>query len=475
MLFNSVEYLVFLPIVFLAHWLVFKSVKARNLLIIAASYLFYGWWSWKFLLLILITTICSYVSGIAIGLYESKKNRKLLLLANIAVNLLILFTYKYFNFFADNFIALLRAAGFSPDSVTLNLVLPVGISFYTFQALSYTIDVYRGVIQPTRDITAFFAFISFFPQLVAGPIERATNLLPQFLRNRTFDYQAAVEGMKIILWGLFKKVLLADNCAAIVNYTFSSSSGLDGGLNLWWGAIAFSFQIYGDFSGYSDIAVGSARLLGIELTRNFNIPYFSTSISDFWRRWHISLQSWFRDYVYIPLGGSRKGKMNTVRNTALVFLLSGLWHGANWTFVTWGAYHSLLFMPGIMWHGSNSSERTSQPSRLRLLGTIVLTFLLVTIGWIIFRSETLGDTGAYIYRMFTDFHYYGIFKGRASLLAIVILVFGEILSKGSQHPFKFPQWQIFRYRLSRWSIYVIFYLVIIMFSGNKSDFIYFQF
>lgn len=381
MVFNSLEYLLFLPAVFLIYWLVFKSVRSRNLFIVAASYLFYGWWSWKFLILIFITTLCSYLSGIVIEKFRSHALQRAFLIANIALNIGILFTYKYFNFFATAFSQLLRAFGMSPDDVTLNLILPVGISFYTFQALSYSIDVYRREINATPNVIAFFSFISFFPQLVAGPIERATNLLPQFLKNRTFNYTDAVEGMKLILWGLFKKVLVADNCANMVNIIFDQYSNL-GALNLWLGAILFTFQIYGDFSGYSDMAIGSAKLFGINLMRNFNRPYFSKSIPEFWKRWHISLQSWFRDYIYIPLGGSRKGKTKTVRNTTSVFLISGLWHGANWTFIVWGLYHSLLFIPHFM-RRKNNEPFIKISSKLRPFSestAMAVTFLLVAIG-----------------------------------------------------------------------------------------------
>ena len=308
MLFNSFEFLIFLPAVFLLYWFVFKPLKWQNLFVVAASYLFYGWWDWRFLILIAITTFCSYASGLLIQKYAGRRTRRRIVCAtNILLNLIILGIFKYLNFFGENFALLLDALGFKCDWVTLDILLPVGISFYTFQALSYTIDVYRGNIQPTRNIVAFFAFISFFPQLVAGPIERATNLLPQFLVPRKFDYAKAVDGMRQILWGLFKKMVVADNCAVAVNMIFDQYQSFDG-FTLFIGGLLFTFQIYGDFSGYSDIAIGTARLFGINLMRNFNYPYFSRNIAEFWRRWHISLTTWFRDYVYFPLGGSRRGK-----------------------------------------------------------------------------------------------------------------------------------------------------------------------
>lgn len=476
MTFNSLTYLLFLPTVFLIYWIVFKSTRTRNIFIIAASYLFYGWWSWKFLILIFITTLCSYLTGIGIEKSSNVIKRKSLLTANIIINLTILFTYKYFNFFAENFSHLLTTIGFTPDHVTLDLVLPVGISFYTFQALSYTVDVYRREINATRDIFAFFSFISFFPQLVAGPIERATSLLPQFLKNRTFNYTQAVEGMKLILWGLFKKVLVADNCAKIVNLTFDNYADL-GALNLWWGAITFTFQIYCDFSGYSDMAVGSAKLFGINLMRNFNLPYFSKSIPEFWKRWHISLQSWFRDYIYIPLGGSRKGHLKTIRNTMSVFIISGLWHGANWTFIAWGAYHALLFTPKVIFK-KNFSNTEGMSTRLKPFSdatAMAITFMLVVIGWVIFRASTITDAFHYIGGMFTNWIYIGPFKGRVALLGIILLTIGEVISRGCPQPFNFPLKGIFRHRAARWTVYVSVYLLTIIMSGNKTDFIYFQF
>ncbi|MDE6804481.1 MAG: MBOAT family protein, partial [Muribaculaceae bacterium] len=462
MVFNSLEYLLFLPIVFLLYWLVFKTVRSRNLFIIAASYLFYGWWSWKFLILIFITTLCSYLSGIAIEKSVSRVSRRGFLIANIVLNLGILFTYKYFNFFAASFAQLFSAFGMTADDVTLNLILPVGISFYTFQALSYSIDVYRREIKATRDVAAFFSFISFFPQLVAGPIERATNLLPQFLKNRTFDYSDAVEGMKLILWGLFKKVLVADNCARLVNIIFDRYSTLGGG-NLWCGAILFTFQIYGDFSGYSDMAIGSAKLFGINLMRNFDRPYFSKSIPEFWQRWHISLQSWFRDYIYIPLGGSRKGKTKTVRNTISVFLISGLWHGANWTFIVWGLYHALLFTPRFL-RKKNSAPFIKVTPKLKPFSESIgmgITFMLVVIGWVIFRSDTLNDAIHYIGGMFTNWQYTYYVGGKGNyilcLIAISLLIFGEIISRGRPQPFNFPSKGLFAHRVARWTVYICVY------------------
>lgn len=337
MLFNSIEFLIFLPIVFALYWLSKKSLKLQNLLIVVVSYIFYGWWNYRFLFLIALTTACSFLSGLLVEKCERQRAKKAITISNITLNLGILGVYKYYNFFTDSFQQILNSLGMHADWPVLNLVLPVGISFYTFQALSYTIDVYNKKIEPTHDVVSFFAFISFFPQLVAGPIERATNLLPQFRKARTFDYSKAVDGCRQMLWGFFKKMVIADNAAFFVQKIFDAPESYHG-LTLLVGAVLFSIQIYCDFSGYSDIAIGCARLFGIELRANFRFPYFSRNIAEFWRRWHISLNKWFVDYVYIPLGGSRVSKFKVIRNTFIIFLLSGLWHGANWTFVIWGGH-----------------------------------------------------------------------------------------------------------------------------------------
>ncbi len=399
MLFNSFEFLVFLTIVFFCYWKVFKNRKCQNYFLIVASALFYGWWNPLFLLLIGMTVGVSFVSGILIERFRSVGSRSnYILWVNVVFNLGILGLFKYFNFFSESFASLLGTFGWTVDAVTLDIVLPVGISFYTFQALSYCIDVYRGIIRPARDFAAFTVFICFFPQLVAGPIERAADLLPQFMRRREFDYAFALSGMKLILWGLFKKMVVADNAAPAVDHIFGDYVNA-GFLNLWLGAILFAFQIYCDFSGYSDIAVGVARLFGIRLRRNFNLPYFAVNIHDFWKRWHISLTSWLRDYIYIPLGGNRSSVVKTVRNTALVFLASGLWHGANLTFVAWGAYHAILYIPHVL--GKKYDLQIRYPVMGRPYVPMFFTFMLVIVGWVFFRSVSLHDAVGYIGLMFT--------------------------------------------------------------------------
>lgn len=408
MLFNSIQFAIFLPVVFAIYWLLRKNLRLQNLFVVIASYVFYGWWDWRFLILIAITSFCSWGSGLLIARTHYTINNpqecnaeclgggqnvlfasKFWLSANIVLNLGILAIFKYYDFFVSE---LGHILGISTDSLLLRIILPVGISFYTFQALSYSIDVYRGKIEPTRDPIAFFAYVAFFPQLVAGPIERATNLLPQFQKARTFDYAEAVEGCRRILWGLFKKMVIADNCAIYVDSVWKDYSAQSGS-TLVLAAILFAFQIYGDFSGYSDIAIGTAKLFGINLRDNFLTPYFSRNVAEFWKRWHISLNTWFVDYVYIPLGGSREGRRNTICNTFVIFLLSGLWHGANWTYVGWGAYHALLFVP-LIWSGSTKKYRDT--ATWKQIPQMLLTFALVVLGWIIFRAPSIADAWQYV-------------------------------------------------------------------------------
>ncbi len=487
MLFNSIQFAIFLPIVFLLYWFVFDrfiskskhQLKLQNAFVVAASYVFYGWWDWRFLLLIAFTSFCSWGSGLLIGKAETKGKAKRWMWLNIVLNLGILALFKYYDFFVTEFAHLFHV---STEGLLLKVILPVGISFYTFQALSYSIDVYRGKIAPTRDIVAFFAFISFFPQLVAGPIERATNLLPQFLKKREFRYDNAVDGMRQILWGLFKKIVVADNCAVYVDQVFSTYAEQSGS-TLLMAAIFFTFQIYGDFSGYSDIAIGTAKLFGIKLMRNFNVPYFSRDIAEFWRRWHISLTTWFRDYVYIPLGGSRVSKSKVVRNTFIIFLVSGFWHGANWTFIAWGAYHAILFLPLIL-TGKNR-KYTNQVAEGRFLptlkeiGQILLTFFLAVIGWIIFRSATISDSVHYIVGL-CDASLFSVpwMKTVNSFVllvgSILMMIVIEWLQRNNEHGLSLNK-KLAR-PLVRWGLYLLVTLMVFVLQSNKAvQFIYFQF
>ncbi len=485
MLFNSIEFAIFLPVVFLLYWFVFDyalkhsryQLTLQNAFIVLASYVFYGWWDWRFLLLIALTSFCSWGSGLLIGKAETKKKAKAWMWANIVLNIGILAMFKYYDFFVSEFAQLFNI---STDGLLLKVILPVGISFYTFQALSYSIDVYRGKMEPTKDIVAFFAFISFFPQLVAGPIERATNLLPQFQRKREFDYDTAVDGMRQILWGLFKKIVVADNCAVYVDQVFSTYTEQSGS-TLLLAAIFFTFQIYGDFSGYSDIAIGTAKLFGIKLIRNFNVPYFSRDIAEFWRRWHISLTTWFRDYVYIPLGGSRVSKAKIIRNTFVIFLVSGFWHGANWTFIAWGAYHALLFLPLILLGKNRKYTNTVAEGRilptLKETGQMILTFFLAVIGWIIFRAESIGQAWEYVCGIcdkslfsvpwLMNQHYY-----LPVLISIIILVITEWLQRGKENALDLS---LIKPHCIKYAIYYIILVVLFWFGGHAETFIYFQF
>ena len=404
MLFNSVEYFLFLPIVFVLYWFVVqRNLRLQNWLLLLASYVFYGWWDWRFLTLIAFSTGVDFLVGLSI---EAAKDRPFVKRAwlglSLVVNLGLLGYFKYANFFIDSWVDAWSSLGIGMNVSSLNIILPVGISFYTFQTLSYSIDVYRGQLKPTRDILAFAAFVSFFPQLVAGPIERASALLPQIEHKREFNYQEAVSGLRLIVWGMYKKVVVADTCARLVDRIFSDYNFYPGPI-LIFGAILFAFQIYGDFSGYSDIAIGTARLFGIRLMTNFKFPYFSRDISEFWRRWHISLSTWFRDYLYIPLGGSRVGRSQAIRNVFIIFIVSGLWHGSNWTFVVWGAIFAVLFMP-LFLTGKNRLYTTSVVAEgklfpsLREMWQMLSTFTIVTVAWVFFRADSVAQAIDYISR-----------------------------------------------------------------------------
>ena len=473
--------MIFLPVVFFLYCFVFKQLRWQNLLILAASYVFYGWWDWRFLILIVITSLSSFASGLLIKHYDgNRRAQRAVSAANIVLNLGILATFKYFNFFAGSLQAVLSAVGVMVDWPTLNIILPVGISFYTFQALSYSIDVYARRIEPTRDIVAFFSFISFFPQLVAGPIERATNLLPQMLTARRFDYGRAVDGLRQMLWGFFKKLIIADGCAEVVNQTWN---GLDSatGLMLFVCSLLFTFQIYADFSGYSDIAIGCAKLFGIRLTTNFKVPYFSRNVREFWRRWHITLMGWFTQYVYFPLGGSRCSRGRTVLNTIVVFSLSGLWHGADWTFVLWGLYHALLFIPLILL-GSKSHKDTVAHGRclpsFREFTAMVVTFLLVNFGWILFRAPDFTSFSEFVSRLFSHslFNYHGLTMRMATMLlwcAALLLV--EWLQREKQHVLQIDGYRVLSVRPVRLALYAVLVFLIFYFAGQVQTFIYFQF
>jgi D-alanyl-lipoteichoic acid acyltransferase DltB (MBOAT superfamily) len=480
--FNSIQFAIFLPIVFLLYWFGVKSLRTRNLFIVGVSCIFYGWWSTTFLLLIWLTIVCSYFSGLHIERLNKADNHRAaryLCLANIGINIGVLGIFKYFNFFGENIAALLQTMGIDIDWVTLDIVLPVGISFYTFQALSYSVDVYKAKIAASRDFIAFTAFLIFFPQLLAGPIERASSLLPQFQQQRRFDYCAAVDGMRQFLWGLFKKMAIADGCAPVVNAIFTNYNDL-GSLNLTIGVVMVTFQIYCDFSGYSDMARGVARLFGINLMQNFQYPFLSRKVGEYWHRWHISLQTWLRDYIYFPLGGSRCGKWKTIRNTYVVFIFSGLWHGADWTFVIWGLYHATVLVPKIV-RGRKLRQTpiiandTRLPSLTEALACL-WTFVLMAFPRIFFRSATVADSFGYIRRLFTcwDVPYVSL-GGMKVMCLIAILMVCEYVGRHRLFPLQFSGNGLTAHRALRWSIYLILILVILITYQSSETFVYFQF
>lgn len=481
MLFNSLDFAIFLPIVFFLYWFVtFKNLRLQNLLIVIASYVFYGWWDWRFLSLILFSTLVDYSVGLLLKNEKRQTYRKAFLWTSILVNLGFLGFFKYFNFFLDNFTTAFSFFGAEINANSLNIILPVGISFYTFQTLSYTIDVYKRKLEPTNDFIAFAAFVSFFPQLVAGPIERATRLLPQFFHKRSFEYSKAVDGLRQILWGLFKKIVIADNCAEYANIIFNNSADLSGS-TLLLGAFFFTFQIYADFSGYSDIAIGTARLFGFDLMRNFAFPYFSRDIAEFWRRWHISLSTWFRDYLYIPLGGSRGGTFMKIRNTFIIFIVSGFWHGANWTFIVWGALNAIFFLPLLLSNNNrNYMDIVAKGKMMPGLGDflrILLTFGLTMLAWIFFRAENISQAINMISEIFSSSLFLNpdYISGNALILLIIITVFVVIewFGREGQHAIAdtVKKWSIF----FRWGFYFVIITLLFVFSGDEQEFIYFQF
>ncbi len=482
MLFNSIDFAIFLPIFFVFYWFVFsKNLKFQNALVVVASYMFYGWWNWKFLSLIFFSTVVDYFVGLGLVNFKDANKRKILLWISIIVNLGFLGFFKYYNFFIDNFMTVFSFFGVSIKSNSLNVILPVGISFYTFQTLSYSIDVYRKKLEPTRDFIAFSAFVSFFPQLVAGPIERATNLLPQFHKKREFKQHKAVDGLRQILWGLFKKIVIADNAAEVANQIFNNSSDYSGS-TLVLGALFFTFQIYGDFSGYSDIAIGVSRLFGFNLMRNFAFPYFSIDIAEYWRRWHISLTTWFRDYLYIPLGGSRGSFWMKIRNVFIIFVVSGFWHGANWTFWAWGILNAIYFLPLMLLNKNRvNTDIVAQGKYLPTVKeffSMSITFSLTVIAWIFFRAEDLGQAFRYLSvifskSIFTVPYFAGMRHGLTTIVFITIFMLVEWVGREDQYAIEKIglKW----IRPIRWAVYYVIIITIFLYTGKQQQFIYFQF
>ncbi|NVN19317.1 MBOAT family protein [Muricauda sp. HICW] len=475
MIFNSVVFLIFLPAAFGLYWLISKkSLKFQNIYLLAISYFFYGCWDWRFLFLISFSSLIDYQIGKSIPKAKSKKSKKILVGISLLMNLGLLGFFKYFNFFIESFTDLFNLVGFKADYVTLHIILPVGISFYTFQTLSYTIDVYREKIEPSKSWIQFFAYVSFFPQLVAGPIERATNLLPQFQKKRTFSYDKAADGMRQMLWGFFKKVVVADNCAVFVDAAFDNPGASSSG-ELFIGMLFFAFQLYGDFAGYSDIAIGSARLFGFDLKQNFAYPYFARDIAEFYRRWHMSLTNWFKDYLYFPLGGSRVSLNKNIRNVFIIYLVSGFWHGANWTFIFWGFLNALYYVPLMLFKRNRKNleivAANSYLPSLREGYAILETFIVTCFIRVFFRANTIEDAFLYIKRIF-------MFEGnsfdnldKVSVLVIVFMLMVEWLNRKKEHGLSIANQPV----LLRWGTYFLIFGFILFFGKASDAFIYFQF
>jgi len=470
MLFNSFEFLAFLSLVLLVYWfVVYKHTNAQNVLLLIASYVFYGWWDWRFLSLIVLSTLIDYFVGLRIEKTKEQALKKRWLWVSMIFNLGMLGFFKYFNFFVDSWVEMLSNLGYQSENIwTLQIILPVGISFYTFQTMSYTIDIYKEKLKPTRNLIAFAAFVSFFPQLVAGPIERATNLLPQFLIKKTFTYKTFSYGIKLMIWGSFLKLVVADRAAIYVNAVYNNFENHEG-LSYIMATIFFAFQIYGDFAGYSLIAIGTAKLFGFSLMTNFNRPYFSNSVSEFWTRWHISLSTWFRDYVYIPLGGNRVTKSKWLFNLFITFLVSGLWHGANWTFVVWGALNGIYLIIEVL---------IGIKDRKGILN-VLITFILINFAWIFFRANTIDQALSMIKTIFS--HPGRLYIGSGddiaasiyAVLAIAILVIVEIKKEYFNTLFSISNNRLEMVRLSGYAI--VIFLILYLGVFGESQFIYFQF
>lgn len=479
MLFNSPAFLLFLPIVFLLYWFVFqKNLRGQNVLLLVASYFFYGWWSWKFMGLLMLSTLLDYAYGFGVH-SDNRRRAKWFLWLSVINNLGILGLFKYYNFFALQFKQGFELIGLHASPVLLEVALPIGISFYTFHGMSYVFDIYRGKQKPVKSLVDYAVFVSFFPLLVAGPIERAHHLLPQVQNPRSFRYTQAMEGLKLILWGMFKKVVIADSLAVVVDDIFGNYQDHHAS-TLILGAIAFSFQIYGDFSGYSDIALGTAKLFGFELLSNFKFPYFSRDLAEFWRRWHISLSTWFRDYLYIPLGGSKEGKAKAVRNTFIIFLVSGFWHGASWNFISWGLIHACGFLPLLLLkrnrrHVDEIVAYDRSLPRFKELRQMILTFGFVSFAWIFFRAETMGGAIDYIAHLFADLFAHpgellSIPYGNVALFFIIPLLIGDWYLRKDERDLAFPKSRWLRYL---WCM-ILAQLIFTRFH-TETNFIYFQF
>ncbi len=469
MTFTTITFLVFFVLFFGVYWLLAGVNKnLRNAFMILGGYVFYGWWDWRFLVLLIFSSSIDFFSGLLIGSTENKYYRKLYLWLSLGVNLSLLGFFKYFNFFIDSFRDLANTIGYDIPASSLNIILPVGLSFYTFQSMSYAMDIYYRRLKPTTRILDFFAFVSFFPQLVAGPIERAINMLPQFAEEKKFNYVQALAGLRMMLWGFFKKMVIADTLSVYANQFFADPFQFDS-LSAWIGVLAFALQIYCDFSGYSDIAIGTAKILGFDLMVNFRTPYFSKTFTEFWQRWHISLSTWFRDYVFIPLGGNRKGDFNYIINIMITFLLSGLWHGAKYNFILWGLMHGVLLI----------IDKTAKKISPQFKGSSILVFIAVVLCWVPFRAIHLGRTvDVYLTLFIPRFHFdHFIYPLNIhnSLFLVVFILF--VIAEFWINKKTFAEKVVSLPKISRWVLYYLLILCIFLFGdfNNAPSFIYFQF
>jgi alginate O-acetyltransferase complex protein AlgI len=477
MLFNSINFVLFLPFVFLMFWFLSNGkIKIQNYILLISSYYFYSCWDVRFLILLIFSTFIDYISGIKISRVFGQR-KKIWFYISIIINIGFLGFFKYYNFFIESFQETLHQLGVNFNPWTLKIILPVGISFYTFHGLSYVIDIYKGRIKPEYNFINYSVFVSFFPLLVAGPIERASHLLPQIKKIKVFDYSMAYVGLKQILWGLFKKVVIADQCSEYANLIFTNYSDYSGS-TLYIGAMFFTFQIYGDFSGYSDIALGSAKLFGINLLKNFSFPYFSRDIPEFWRRWHISLSSWFRDYLYIPLGGSKVNILKKIRNIFIIFIVSGFWHGANWTFIFWGALNAFFMLPYILFNSNRTNIKIvalgkNTPS-FREVFSILFTFNLIICLWIFFRAYNLNHAFQILSIIFSPtFFTLPTVLPIELFLLIIIFIFIEWLGRESDFAIEKIDYNVFK--IFKWMFYYLIVFMVIYYSGSEQKFIYFQF
>jgi alginate O-acetyltransferase complex protein AlgI len=483
MLFTTLTFAIFLVVFLILYW-TFDTVRVQNILIVIGGYFFYGWWDWRFCSLMLITTFLDYSVALGMGKTNKPQWRRLFLGASLIGNIGLLAFFKYFNFFAENFTVLANSVGWHVEPITLHIILPIGLSFYTFQELSYTFDVYRGKIKPTSNLVEFMAFVAFFPQLVAGPIERAHHMLPQYEHKRVFSYPMAVSGARQMLWGFFKKLVVADNLANYVQLMYADPPAHNG-FELALATFCFAFQIYCDFSAYSDIAIGTARLLGFELMRNFAYPYFSQTMGEFWRRWHISLSTWFRDYVYIPLGGNQVSRARRVLNLLTTFIISGLWHGASWNFIIWGGLNGVGVLPSALAGRGKQLQPSDVPGGPSLIPSLITvfrmlrTFLIIFVTWVFFRAATFGDSLIILRKIFTDFYLFdsygglaGATPGKRIMLILTLFILVEWISRAQPHPLNLDRFP----RILRWGVYTAMLWGTLYFAAPRSgQFIYFQF